>query len=186
MSSEKIQTEAKKKMGKTIEIMKEELKSIRTGRAAPGLVENIKVDYYGSHTPIKQLANITAPEPQVIVIRPFDPSVIKNIEKAILQSEMGLTVNSDGKVVRIPIPTLNEERREKIISQIKEMAEEAKVAIRNIRREANKHVDKEENDSQLTEDEAKKTKEKIQKTTHDYEAKLNEILAKKSEEILKI
>ncbi|MBO1222846.1 MAG: ribosome recycling factor [Candidatus Scalindua sediminis] len=186
MSSEEIQTEAKKKMGKTIEIMKEELKSIRTGRAAPGLVENIKVDYYGSHTPIKQLANITAPEPQVIVIRPFDPSVIKDVEKAILQSEMGLTTNSDGKVIRIPIPPLNEERRGKIVSQIKEMAEEAKVAIRNIRREANKHVDKEEKESQLTEDEAKKTKEKILKTTHDYEAKLNEILAKKSEEILKI
>jgi ribosome recycling factor len=99
---------------------------------------------------------------------------------------MGLTTNSDGKVVRIPIPPLNEERRGKIVSQIKEMAEEAKVAIRNIRREANKHVDKEEKESQLTEDEAKKTKEKIQKTTHDYEAKLNEILAKKSEEILKI
>lgn len=186
MTSEGIQAEAKKKMEKTLEMMKEELKSMRTGSAAPGLVENIKVDYYGSHTPVKQLATITAPEPQVIVIRPFDPSVIKDIEKAILQSELGLTTNSDGKVVRIPIPPLNEERRKKIVAQMKDMSEEAKIAIRNIRREANKNVDKEEKNSQLTEDEAKKTKEEILKFTHSYEAKLDEMLAKKSAEILKI
>ena len=186
MSAEEIHTETKKKMEKTLEIMREELKSIKTGRAAPGLVENIKVDYYGSHTPIKQLANITAPEPQVIVIIPFDPSVIKDIEKAILQSEMGLTTNSDGKAVRIPIPPLNEERRKKIVAQVKDMAEEAKIAIRNIRREANKHIDKDEKGSLLTEDEVRKIKDKVQKLTHDYETKLDELLTKKSEEILKI
>jgi ribosome recycling factor len=186
MISEEIQAETKRKMERTLEIIKEELKSIRTGRATPGLVENIKVDCYGSHTPIKQLANITVPEAQLIVIRPFDVSIIKDIEKAILQSELGLTTHTDGKVVRIPIPPLNEERRGKIVAQIKEMAEETKIAIRNIRREANKNIDKEEKNVQLAEDEAKKTKEKIQKFTHDYEAKLDEILAKKSEEILKI
>ena len=186
MSAEEIKNEKKKKMEKTLEIMREELKSIKTGRAAPGLVENIKVDYYGSHTPIKQLANITAPEPQVIVIIPFDPSVIKDIEKAILQSEMGLTTNSDGKAVRIPIPPLNEERRKKIVAQVKDMAEEAKIAIRNIRREANKHIDKDEKGSLLTEDEVRKIKDKVQKLTHDYETKLDELLTKKSEEILKI
>ena len=166
--------------------MKDELKSIRTGRATPGLVENIKVSCYGSLTPLKQLANITAPEAQLIIISPYDPSILKDIEKAILQSELGLTTNSDGKVIRIPIPPLSGERREKIVTQIKEMTEETKIAIRNIRREANKHIDKEEKDSILTEDEAKKAKDQIQKFTHENEAKLNELLSQKSEELLKI
>jgi ribosome recycling factor len=186
MSSTEIQTETKKKMEKTLEIMKDELKSIRTGRATPGLVENIKVSCYGSLTPLKQLANITAPEAQLIIISPYDPSILKDIEKAILQSDLGLTTNSDGKVIRIPIPPLSGERREKIVTQIKEMTEETKIAIRNIRREANKHIDKEEKDSILTEDEAKKAKDQIQKFTHENEAKLNELLSQKSEELLKI
>jgi ribosome recycling factor len=186
MSSTEIQTETKRKMEKSLEIMKDELKSIRTGRATPGLVENIKVSCYGSLTPLKQLANIIAPEAQLIIISPYDPSILKDIEKAILQSELGLTTNSDGKVVRIPIPPLSGERREKIVTQIKEMTEETKIAIRNIRREANKHIDKEEKDSILTEDEAKKAKDQIQKFTHENEAKLNELLSQKSEELLKI
>ena len=186
MSSTEIQTETKRKMEKTLEIMKDELKSIRTGRATSGLVENIKVSCYGSLTPLKQLANITAPETQLIIIIPYDPSILKDIEKAILQSELGLTTNSDGKVIRIPIPPLSGERREKIVTQIKEMTEETKIAIRNIRREANKHIDKEEKDSILTEDEAKKAKDQIQKFTHENEAKLNELLSQKSEELLKI
>ncbi len=186
MSSTEIQTETKRKMEKTLEIMKEELKSIRTGRATPGLVENIKVSCYGSLTPLKQLTNITAPEAQLIIISPYDPSILKDIEKAILQSELGLTTNSDGNVIRIPIPPLSGERREKIVTQIKEMTEETKIAIRNIRREANKHIDKEEKDSILTEDEAKKAKDQIQKFTHENEAKLNELLSRKSEELLKI
>ena len=186
MSSTEIQTETKRKMEKSLEIMKDELKSIRTGRATPGLVENIKVSCYGTLTSLKQLANITAPEAQLIIISPYDPSILKDIEKAILQSELGLTTNSDGKVIRIPIPPLSGERREKIVTQIKEMTEETKIAIRNIRREANKHIDKEEKDSILTEDEAKKAKDQIQKFTHENEAKLNELLSQKSEELLKI
>ncbi len=186
MSSTEIQTETKRKMEKTLEIMKEEFKSIRTGRATPGLVENIKVSCYGSLTPIKQLASIAAPEPQLIIISPYDPSILKDIEKAILQSELGLTTNSDGKVIRIPIPPLSGERREKIVIQIKEMTEETKISIRNIRREANKHIDKGEKASILTEDEAKKAKDQIQKFTHENEAKLNELLSRKSEELLKI
>ena len=186
MSSTEIQTETKRKMERTLEIMKDELKSIRTGRATPGLVENIKVSCYGSLTPLKQLANITAPEAQLIIISPYDPSILKDIEKAIQQSELGLTTNSDGKVIRIPIPPLSGERREKIVTQIKEMTEETKTAIRNIRREANKHIDKEEKDSILTEDDAKKAKDQIQKFTHENEAKLNELLSQKSEELLKI
>ena len=186
MTSTEIEVQTKKKMGKTLEILKEEFKSIRTGRATPGLVENIKVSCYGTLTPIKQLANIAAPESQLIIISPYDPSILKDIEKAIQQSELGLTTNNDGKSIRIPIPPLSGDRREKIVTQIKEMTEEIKISIRNIRREANKQIEKEEKDSLLTEDEAKKAKEQIQKFTHDNEARLNELLRHKSEEILKI
>ncbi|MCP4269007.1 MAG: ribosome recycling factor [Candidatus Brocadiaceae bacterium] len=186
MTSIEIQTETKRKMEKTLELMKEELKSIRTGRATPGLVENIRVSCYGSLTPIKQLANIAAPEPQLIVISPYDPSILKDIEKAIIQSELGLATNTDGKVIRISIPPLSEDRRKKIVTQIKEMTEVTKISIRNLRREANKHIDKEEKDSQLTEDEAKKTKDHIQKLTHDNEKKLDEFLDLKTKEILTI
>jgi len=186
MSSTEIQTETKRKMEKTLEIMKDELKSIRTGRATPGLVENLKISCYGSLTPLKQLANIAAPEAQLIIISPYDHSILKDIEKTILQSELGLTTNNDGKVIRIPIPPLSGDRREKIVTQIKELTEENKISIRNIRREANKHIDKEEKDSELTEDEAKRAKEQIQKLTHDNETKLNELLKQKSEEILRI
>lgn len=186
MTSTEIQTETKKKMEKTLEILKEEFKSIRTGRATPGLVENIKVNCYGSLMPIKQLANIASPESQLIIINPYDPSILKDIEKAIQQSELGLTTNSDGKVIRIPIPPLSGDRREKIVVQIREMTEETKISIRNIRREANKLIDKEEKDSILTEDEAKKVKDQIQKFTHENETKLNELLSQKSEDLLKI
>ncbi len=186
MTSIEIQTETKRKMEKTLELMREELKSIRTGRATPGLVENIRVSYYGSLTQIKQLANIAAPEPQLIVISPYDTSIIKDVEKAILQSELGLTTNTDGKVIRISIPPLSEDRRKKIVTQVKEMTEATKISIRNLRREANKHIDKEEKDSQLTEDEAKKVKEQIQKFTHESETKLDELLSQKSDEILTI
>ncbi len=186
MTSIEIQTETKRKMEKTLELMKEELRSIRTGRATPGLVENIRVSCYGSLTPIKQIANIAAPEPQLIVISPYDPSILKDIEKAILHSELGLATNTDGKVIRISVPPLSEDRRKKIVNQIKEMTEATKISIRNLRREANKHIDKEEKDSQLTEDDAKKTKDQIQKLTHENEKKLDEFLDHKSKEILTI
>ncbi len=121
MSAKQIQEEAKRKMEKTIEMMKEELKCIRTGRATPGIVENVRVDYYGTLTPLKQVANITAPEAQLVVISPYDPSIIKAIEKAILQADLGLTTHSDGKSIRIPLPPLSEDRRKKIVSQVKEL-----------------------------------------------------------------
>ena len=186
MTSIEIQNETKRKMEKSLELLKEEFKSIRTGRATPGLVENVKVSCYGSLTPIKQIANITAPEPQLLIISPYDPSVIKDIDKAISQSDLGLTTNTDGKIIRIPIPPLSGDRREKIVVQIKEMTEETKISIRNIRREANKHIDKEEKDSQLTEDDAKKAKGQIHKYTHENEASINELLKQKSDEILTI
>jgi len=186
MSAKVIQEETKRKIEKTIDMMKEELKSIRTGRATPGLVENVKVEYYGTQTPLKQVANIIAPEPQLIVINPYDPSIIREIEKAIQQADLGLTTHSDGKSIRLPLPPLSEERRKKIVAQVKELTEETKIALRNIRREANKHIDKEEKESQITEDESKKAKEKIQEYIHNSESTLNVLLEKKTEELMKV
>ncbi len=186
MSAKQIQEEAKRKMEKTIEMMKEELKCIRTGRATPGIVENVRVDYYGTLTPLKQVANITAPEAQLVVISPYDPSIIKATEKAILQADLGLTTHSDGKSIRIPLPPLSEDRRKKIVSQVKELVEETKIAVRNIRRDANRHVDKEEKESLITEDESKKAKEKIQEFIRGNETTLNELLEKKTAELMKV
>ncbi|GJQ59354.1 MAG: ribosome recycling factor [Candidatus Scalindua sp. AMX11] len=186
MSAKEIQEETKRKMEKTIEMAKEELKSLRTGRASPGIVENVKVDYYGSPTPLKQIANITAPEAQLVVISPFDPSIIKDIEKAIQQADLGLTTHSDGKTIRIPLPPLSEDRRKKIVAQVKDLIEEAKISVRNIRRDANKHVDKEEKASLITEDESKKAKERIQEFIRESEATLNGLLETKTAELMKV
>ena len=186
MTSIEIQNETKRKMEKSLELLKEEFKSIRTGRATPGLIENVRVSCYGSLTPIKQIANITAPEPQLLIISPYDPSIIKDIDKAISQSDLGLSPNSDGKIIRVPIPALSGDRREKIVTQIKDMTEASKISIRNIRRDANKHIDKEEKDSILTEDEAKKAKDLIQKCVHENETKMNELLKQKTSEILTV
>lgn len=185
MSSEEIIQETKKRMEKALALLEGELKGIRTGRANPGLVEHLKVSYYNTNTPLKQLASISVPEPQAIVIKPYDPSVLKEIEKAILQSDMGLNPQSDGKCIRINLPPLSEERRKKLASQAKELSEAAKVSVRNIRREANKHIDNEEKDSILTEDDAHKTRDKIQDLTHSYEKKINQTIEKKTEEIMK-
>ncbi|MFQ5956461.1 MAG: ribosome recycling factor [Candidatus Brocadiales bacterium] len=185
MSSEEIIQETKKKMEKALGVLEEELKGLRTGRANPGLVENVKISYYDTSTSLRQLATIAVPEPQAIVIKPYDPSILKEIEKAILQSDLGLNPQSDGKCIRINLPPLSEERRKKLASQAKELSEATKVSIRNIRREANKRIDKEEKDSILTEDDAHRTRERIQDLTHDNEKEINQTIHKKTEEIMK-
>ena len=151
-----------------------------------GLVESIRVDYYGSLTPLKQMANLSTPEPQQILIRPFDPSVIGDIVKAIQTSDLGLSPNSDGKVVRLNVPPLSVEQRKKLANRVKELAEEARVAIRNIRRDANKQADVEQTDKILTEDDVKTCKDEIQSLTKRFETKVNEMADKKSAEILEI
>jgi ribosome recycling factor len=186
MDADEIQLEAEEKMGKALDVLKVEFKGVRTGRASAGLVENIRINYYGSQVPLKQAANITAPEAQLIVIKPFDPSILKEIEKTILQSELGITPITDGKVIRIPIPPLSEESRKKMVHRIKELSEETKVAIRNVRRDANKHVDKIEKDSVISEDDADTAKKEIQKLTDEYSGKVGELLSKKTEEVMKI
>ena len=143
MSIEEIVLEAEDRMEKSVALLTDQLRGVRTGRANVGLVDSIRVEYYGSPTPLKQLANLSTPEPQQILIRPFDPSVIGDIVKAIQASDIGLTPNSDDKVVRLNVPSLSVEQRKKLVGRVKDLAEEARVSIRNIRRDANKQADHE-------------------------------------------
>lgn len=186
MSVDEICFEAEEKMEKAISILIDDFRQIRTGRANPGLVENIKVSYHGALTPLKHLATISTPDAQLIIIKPFDPSIVSEIEKALLQSEIGINPNSDGKMIRLVVPPLNEERRKKIAAQLKTMSEDTKVAFRNIRRDANKHIDTEKKEASITEDEVEKSKEDILKLIHDYETKLKDLLGKKTVEVLNI
>ncbi len=155
MSQEDILFDATERMDKAIEVLKKNLSGIRTGRANPGLVDSLRVDVYGSPTPIKQVASVGAPEPTQILIRPYDTSTIKDIEKAIVASDLGFNPQSDGRVIRINIPPLSTDIRKKMVSRIKELTEESKVAIRSIRRDANKAADHEEKEKILSEDDCK-------------------------------
>lgn len=186
MPTDEIAFEAEEKMEKAVMVLHDKYRGLRVGRATPGLVENLKVDYYGSPTPLKQLAAISAPEPQLLVIKAFDPGSLRDIEKAILQSDLGLPPNNDGKFIRLSIPPLSEERRKHLAVQARNLAEEAKVAIRNIRRDANKHIDKEQKDSDISEDDARHAKEEINELTKDYEGKADDMLEKKTGEIMEI
>ncbi len=184
MSIEEIVLEAEDRMEKSVALLTDQLRGVRTGRANVGLIDSIRADYYGSPTPLKQLANLSTPEPQQILIRPFDPSVIGDIVKAIQASDIGLTPNSDGKAVRLNVPPLSVEQRKKLVGRVKDLAEEARVAIRNIRRDANKQADTETTDKVLTEDDNERCKEEIQALTKRFEGRVNEIAEKKSAEVL--
>jgi len=184
MNRDEILFDAEERMEKAVTVLRDELRGLRTGRATPALVDSIRVEYYGSATPIKQMANIGAPEPALIMIRPFDPKTIKDIEKAILASELGLTPMSDGKMIRLAIPPLSGERRKQLVARVKELAEDARVAIRNVRRDANKQADQAEKEKELTEDDRDQTKEEIQELTKKLEGQVNDLAEKKSQEIL--
>lgn len=184
MDRDEILLDAEERMEKAVAYLHDQLVGIRTGRANPGLVESVRVDYYGSPTPLKQMANISAPEPQLIVIRPFDQGSLKDIEKAIQASGLGLTPNSDGKVVRLNVPSLSGDQRKKLVARVKDLAEEARVSVRNIRRDANKNADTAEKNKEMTEDERDALKEEIQELTRQYEAKANDHADKKSTEVL--
>jgi len=186
MSIEEIVLEAEERMEKSIALLADQFRGVRTGRANVGLIDSIRVDYYGSLTPLKQVANLSTPEPQQILIRPFDPSVIGDIVKAIQASDIGLTPNSDGKAVRLNVPSLSVEQRKKLVGRVKDLAEEARVAIRNIRRDANKAADGELTGKLMTEDELEKCTEEIQSLTKRFEGKVNDNAEKKSAEILEV
>jgi ribosome recycling factor len=184
MSVEEILFDAEERMEKALAKLKQDLTGIRTGRANPGMVDSLRVEAYGSPVPIKQIASVSAPEPQQIVIRPFDPGTIKDIEKGIIASELGLAPQSDGKVIRLNIPALSGEVRRKMVARTKELAEETKVAIRNIRRDANKQAEQEKKDKQLTEDESDQAQEEVQKLTKKFEDRSNDLAKAKEAEVM--
>ncbi|MFO0916009.1 MAG: ribosome recycling factor [Pirellulales bacterium] len=184
MNAEEILLDAEERMEKALEILKKSLAGIRTGRANPGLVDSLRVDVYGSPTPIKQLASVGAPEPTQIVIRPYDPSTIKDIEKAIIAGDLGFNPQNDGRVVRINIPPLSTEVRKKMVNRIKELGEEAKVSIRNVRRDANKAADQSEKDKILSEDERDQVKDEVQELTKKFENLVVDLGKTREKEVL--
>jgi ribosome recycling factor len=184
MSAEEILFDAEERMEKALAKLKADLTGIRTGRANPGMVDSLRVEAYGSPVPIKQIASVSAPEPQQLVIRPFDPGTIKDIEKGIIASDLGLAPQSDGKVIRLNIPPLSGEVRRKMVARTKELAEETKVAIRNIRRDANKAADDEQKSKSLTEDERDQTKDDVQNLVKKFEDKANDLAKAKEAEVM--
>ena len=179
-------SEIKTKMEKTISVYQENLSEIRAGRANPAILNKIKVEYYGVPTPISQVAGISVPEARLIVIQPWDASILKEIEKEILKSDIGINPNNDGKVIRLSFPELNEERRKELVKEIKKIAEEAKVSIRAIRREGMDEYKSMEKESIITEDELKRAEDDIQKMTDNKIAEIDTILANKEKEIMSV
>ena len=178
--------DAMHRMEKAVEGIKSELAKLRTGKASPALVDNIQVQYYGSTVPLKQLGNISAPEPRLIVIQPWDKSIMNEIEKAILKADLGLNPSNDGIAIRIPIPTLTEERRKELVKVVKKLGEEGKIAIRNIRRDANEKLKNGEKEHKISEDDLHRFQENIQELTNDYTKKIDAILVSKEKEIMEI
>jgi ribosome recycling factor len=176
--------DAKDRMEKALTLFKTELRGLRTGRATPALVENIRAEYYGSPTPLSQMAQISTPDPTSIVIRPFDASALKEIEKAIRSSDLGMSPNNDGKIIRLSVPAMSGEQRKKMAGHIKKVGEDAKVACRNVRRDANKHIETAEKDGDLTEDERDKAKDKVQTLLKSYEDQIQDAADKKTKEVL--
>ncbi len=176
--------ETRDRMGKTITALENELKRIRTGRASTSLLDGIKLDYYGTPTPLNQTATVAVPESRLITIQPWDATIIKDIEKAILKSDLGLTPSNDGKLIRIAIPPLSEERRKELVKQVHKSCEEHKVAVRNIRRDANELIKGFKKDGDVSEDDAFKAQDQVQKITDEFIEKIDEVYKAKESEIL--
>src|SRR5947209_18747991 len=184
MTSEEILFDCEERMEKAVNVFRDELRGLRTGRATPALVDGLRVEAYGSPTPLKQLAQISTPDPQQIVIRPYDPSILKDIEKGIRSSDLGLSPNNDGKMIRLTIPPMSGEQRKKLVQRIKTSSEDSKVACRNIRRDANKQVDTAQKNGEMTEDERDQGKEQVQELLKSFEDKINEMADKKTKEVM--
>jgi len=177
---------AKERMQHSIEATERDFQTVRTGRATPALLDRVKVEYYGSEMPVNQVATVSVPEPRQLLISPWDKSVLPAITKAIHASDLGLTPNSDGSTIRLEIPALTEERRKELTKMVHHKAEEGKVAIRNIRRDANEHLDKREKAKEISEDDVERGKKEIQKLTDEFITRVDEITAKKVEEIMEV
>ncbi len=174
------------KMKKAVEATQQEFGRLRTGRANPSLLDSVRVDYYGAMTPLKQMANINAPEPRMMVIQPFDASVVAAIQKAIQEADLGLTPIVDGKMLRVPIPALSKERREELVKLVKKVAEDGRVSIRNARREGNDEIKKLQTDKKITEDDRKKAEDMIQKATDAQSKAIDELAASKEKELMTV
>jgi len=184
MPIDDILLEAEDKMQKAVDRLRAQFRTVRTGRASAGLVEHIKVDYYGSPTELRQLATIAVPDPLMILIKPYDPGSVADISKGIQASDLGITPMVDGKTIRLAIPPLSEERRKQLSHQVKEMAEEAKIALRNVRRDAIKQVDAEEKAKAAGEDDARKAHDDATELVHSYEKQVDDVLKHKTAEIM--
>ncbi len=186
MPTDDIILEADDKMDKAVNVLADEYKGLRTGRATPALVDHLVVEYYGAPTPLKQVASISCPDPRLIVIKPYDATALPGIEKAVQKSNLGINPQNDGKLIRLAIPPLSEDRRKQLAKMAKDSAEKAKVALRNVRRDAMKQAEDEEKKGLMTEDELKRFKDEIQKSIGDHERKMEDILDRKTKEIMEV
>jgi ribosome recycling factor len=184
--NEAIFTQLQKEMDESVGALRKDLAKIRTGRASTALLEHIVVDYYGATTPLNQLATLSAPEPRLLVVQPYDRSAMGNIEKAILKSDLGLTPNNDGKIIRVPIPQLTEERRKELVKHVKKIGEEFRVSVRNHRRVAVEHLKEAEKKKEITADDSKHGHDRVQKITDDFIGRIDKIIKTKEEEIMEV
>ncbi len=178
--------DAKRRMAKSVDATVHEFNTVRTGRASSGLLDRIHVDYYGQKTPLKQLATINVPEPRLLTIQPFDPSTLKTIERAIQESDLGLTPSNDGRIIRLPIPQLTEERRKELVKVVRHLAEEGRVAVRNVRRDVMHDLKELVRDGEVGDDEERRAEERVQKVTNEHVTRIDELLKRKEEEILEV
>jgi len=178
--------DATQRMDKSVEATHEHFNSVRTGRATPALLDRISVDYYGTATPLKNLATINSPEPRMLTIQPFDPTSIKQIEKTIQESDLGLTPSNDGKLIRLPIPQLTEERRKELVKVVRHMAEEGRVAVRNVRRDAIKHLEALVKNGSVGDDDERAAEGRVQKLTDEHVARIDDLLKRKEAEIMEV
>ena len=178
--------DATRRMDKSVEAAQTEFSTLRTGRASPALLDRVQIDYYGQQTPLNQLATISAPEPRMLTIQPFDPNSVSMIERAIQESDLGLTPSNDGKLIRLPIPQLTEERRKDLVKVVRQMAEDGKVAVRNVRRDAIHHLKELVDKGEVGSDEEHRAEERVQKLTDDHVHEIDELLKRKEAEIMEV
>ena len=186
MPMDEILFEAEEHMDKALEHLKHECRGLRTGRASTALVEYVKIDYYGTPTDLRALASLTTPDASSILIKPFDPSSVKDVIRGLEAANLGINPQSDGKTIRMVLPALSSERRQQLANKVKEAAEQARIALRNVRRDANKHVDTEEKGGDLTEDQSRKGRDDVQNLLKQYESKVEDTIAAKTKEIMEV
>src|SRR5579871_4684193 len=177
---------AREKMAKSVEHAKTEFSTVRTGRASASLLDRIDVDYYGTATPLRQLSTVNVPEPRMLTIQPFDPSSVKAIEKAIMESNLGLTPSNDGKVIRLPIPQLTEDRRKELVKLVRNMSEEGRVAVRNVRRDVMRHLEELVRNGEVGDDEERAAEARVQKLTDDHVHQIDDLMKRKEAEIMEV